>query len=658
MIITLILFSSALSVVHYLGLQEYLVIFLSFPLEYYLGFTLALVLGRVVLALYRLVPLYRSFVKSAERVASSSNAIASRLSSLQRNKVQNKQTRGYSTHARPNSKTRSGSSTSQLMKPNPSILELLRSKYRVIDRMIPLTDKIGTTLRKAFGFNNMLSFGRVGRLAPGVMRTKMFVTFLLRHYNHHGVAYTIKWLKASHVAIMKCLGENKLLSLRTLEADLPLPRLKNGLPGIIPYEDRKAIRRGNVKIIRLWLGLFGIYRLLQAPGVLKLNTITDKFSGNIPVLRASLRLAKVLNPFLALPGVREMNISSASIEPKYLIRSLSASPSNRISMFGWLTDWALIRANPLLHDTILKYLRLTNGIDMTQKLAELTHIEAEFAFFDGETLLGEKTCRPIVQHDHQMMKAALRAHGLPAGGGLGQFAIKEEAAGKIRVFALVDSITQSVLKPLHDILFSILRKIPNDGTFDQEKSIQRCMEKATASGKAFSFDLTAATDRLPVLLTQMILGNILGSQELARAWKALMVFRPFCFLDPVAKKLNIETGLKIFYKVGQPMGALSSWAGLAITHHWVVQVAARNAYPELSEHNIWFDDYEILGDDIVIFDERVAREYLILMDGLGCGINMSKSIESRRRPVFEFAKRVCWKYAVVSGISFSQVRSM
>jgi hypothetical protein len=33
---------------------------------------------------------------------------------------------------------------------------------------------------------------------------------------------------------------------------------------------------------------------------------------------------------------------------------------------------------------------------------------------------------------------------------LGQLALKKEAAGKIRVFAMVDVWTQSVLKPLHN----------------------------------------------------------------------------------------------------------------------------------------------------------------------------------------------------------------
>lgn len=90
----------------------------------------------------------------------------------------------------------------------------------------------------------------------------------------------------------------------------------------------------------------------------------------------------------------------------------------------------------------------------------------------------------------------------------GQFAIKKEAAGKIRVFALVDSVTQSVMKPLHKALFTVLRSLPNDGTFDQDASVARCTVKAAAAGKAFSFDLSAATDRLPVSLTASIIEGL------------------------------------------------------------------------------------------------------------------------------------------------------
>jgi uncharacterized protein YigE (DUF2233 family) len=61
---------------------------------------------------------------------------------------------------------------------------------------------------------------------------------------------------------------------------------------------------------------------------------------------------------------------------------------------------------------------------------------------------------------------------------LGQLALKEEAAGKVRVFAMVDGVTQSVLKPLHDFVFSLLSQFPNDATFDQSASVKRCMAKS------------------------------------------------------------------------------------------------------------------------------------------------------------------------------------
>lgn len=79
------------------------------------------------------------------------------------------------------------------------------------------------------------------------------------------------------------------------------------------------------------------------------------------------------------------------------------------------------------------------------------------------------------------------------------------------------------------------------------------------------------------------------------------------------------------------MGAYSSWAMLALTHHVVVRVAAHKV--GLSN----FRDYCILGDDIVIRNDAVASEYYNLMKALGVSINLSKSVESF--DFAEFAKR-------------------
>jgi len=133
--------------------------------------------------------------------------------------------------------------------------------------------------------------------------------------------------------------------------------------------------------------------------------------------------------------------------------------------------------------------------------------------------------------------------------------LKEEAAGKLRVFAMVDNYSQSVLKPLHKALQNLLKIIPNDGTFDQEGSVERSMKKSQVANCAFSFDLTAATDRLPVSLSAAILSSVLGF-PLGDAWRQLLVDRNYSFSDADCKKWALPGEIR--YLVGQPMGALSS----------------------------------------------------------------------------------------------------
>jgi len=85
----------------------------------------------------------------------------------------------------------------------------------------------------------------------------------------------------------------------------------------------------------------------------------------------------------------------------------------------------------------------------------------------------------------------------------GKLALKFEAAGKVRVFAMVDGWTQSVLKALHHALFDILSNIPQDGTFNQLKPVHELMSRGFK--EFYSFDLSAATDRLPIDLQVRVL---------------------------------------------------------------------------------------------------------------------------------------------------------
>jgi hypothetical protein len=56
-------------------------------------------------------------------------------------------------------------------------------------------------------------------------------------------------------------------------------------------------------------------------------------------------------------------------------------------------------------------------------------------------------------------------------------------------------------------LFSLLKTIPQDGTFDQDKPLDILLSKDLES-TIYSFDLSAATDRLPMDIQQDILNVI------------------------------------------------------------------------------------------------------------------------------------------------------
>jgi len=100
------------------------------------------------------------------------------------------------------------------------------------------------------------------------------------------------------------------------------------------------------------------------------------------------------------------------------------------------------------------------------------------------------------------------------------------------------------------------------------------------------------------------------------------------------------------YGAGQPMGALTSWAVFSLTHHILVQYAAYKAHGKLR----WFEDYALLGDDIVLADAKVAQVYLTLLQVIGVEVGLAKSLISSNGS-FEFAKRTFIRGQEASWIS-------
>jgi hypothetical protein len=204
--------------------------------------------------------------------------------------------------------------------------------------------------------------------------------------------------------------------------------------------------------------------------------------------------------------------------------------------------------------------------------------------------------------------------------------------GKTRVIAILDYWSQSALIPLHNYLNRCLRKIKQDGTYNQNSFIRVLRN---CQGPFYSFDLTNATDRMPIALQQKVLERIIG-RERSRAWGRILTEWEY----PYRK---LASGVK--YACGQPMGAYLSWPTMALTYHYLVKLSDLRA--GISN----FQDYSLLGDDIVIANTLVAAKYKELLSILDMPISDTKTHVSNH--MYEFAKRWVYNQEEVTGFSIS-----
>nr|UPW42131.1 MAG: putative RNA dependent RNA polymerase [Xinjiang farmland mitovirus 5] len=232
---------------------------------------------------------------------------------------------------------------------------------------------------------------------------------------------------------------------------------------------------------------------------------------------------------------------------------------------------------------------------------------------------------------------------------IGRLSIVKDPDCKMRVIAILDYVSQFILKPIHLSIFGKLRNFECDRTFTQEPHASWLNN----SEHFWSLDLSAATDRLPMDLQTKLMNYMFNSVELANSWRSLLqreyafpipsqksgwYYAPLLGLAPTQWRVLAATPAKrngcygANYSVGQPMGAYSSWASLAVTHHLIVQYAAH-----LCGRPIGFNQYILLGDDIVIKDNAVALKYIWVMTQLGVDISESKTHVSK--DTYEFAKR-------------------
>jgi hypothetical protein len=233
----------------------------------------------------------------------------------------------------------------------------------------------------------------------------------------------------------------------------------------------------------------------------------------------------------------------------------------------------------------------------------------------------------------QSFKHSISINDIPNYPILGKFSFVKDPEAKLRIIAISDFYTQLILKPIHNRILRLLRGINCDRTFTQNP-----MHKWKDNGESFySLDLSAATDRFPISLQEQLL-SFIWNDKIASSWRQVLSEREFALELPSKCSPNIVdknwSDLKIDsykYACGQPMGTYSSWAVFTLTHHFIVYYCAR-----LCGHKT-FNQYIILGDDIVIKDDDVAARYREIMESLGVEISVQKTHVSK--DTYEFAKR-------------------
>jgi hypothetical protein len=91
---------------------------------------------------------------------------------------------------------------------------------------------------------------------------------------HSGLKGLVIYLKASQVLLQQVVGGFRVLDLAELK--VRPSRNRAGLPLIIPAGVRVRISRDrDIKTIRLWMTLLGLYRILEFRGKLSLSTIVS-----------------------------------------------------------------------------------------------------------------------------------------------------------------------------------------------------------------------------------------------------------------------------------------------------------------------------------------------------------------------------------------------
>jgi hypothetical protein len=412
----------------------------------------------------------------------------------------------------------------------------------------------------------------------------------------------------------------------------PIAVDRSGLPRWLPVGVRSGLRDRSLLFIRVYTTMLNSYKAFIIPGC---EPDFSSIESPHPEIDPEELLAfeSFCRGYWSREGLsREGHI--LELKPPQPIAVRTAGPNGPVSMLAAGLDTLAWE-----QDDVSK---LTRIWDLLPEEPNYPKGDLDVAFLSRHGLLPDRylgkritlrelfdmvrleTKRDLERGDDRTVHLRKAANDRLRDFGLGKLSLKFEAAGKVRIFAIVDYWTQCSLRPIHDYLFGILRRIPQDATFNQEGAT----ESFAAEGHkdVYSYDLKSATDLIPLELYKAAFRPLFG-EPLVEAWFSLLTDRSFrYFPDPQDKQVYREYR----YTRGQPMGAYSSWGALAVLHHLLVLYAARRSHSRPT--------YRVLGDDVVIAGQGLAEAYIGLTRIFSIPVGLAKSYVSHQGG-FNFANQ-------------------
>jgi len=394
---------------------------------------------------------------------------------------------------------------------------------------------------------------------------------------------------------------------------------KTGYPSIIPLRWRgfiksldfsKELRAVDKRQLVGILTILNTFRCFPTKVIADLSTITGPFMG----------LAKSLDHESIVGGLLDIGMDRPRSLSMRMLGMTASGPNAKVSMWGSLLDMVALIKSPRIWWMCLKLLFHTKNWTFTLIFLFYTLIMSVVYLSTS-----------VIYPWRDLF--------------IGRLSVVFDQAGKARVVAMTNWWIQCLFEPIHRSIFDGLKGIAQvDGTFNQEGCLSEFIRRTPSDKTIYSFDLSAATDRLPLELQKDIMSIWLGNHCISDLWSQIIsniswYYRPslvhkdgsFFSEDDYNEVKGRYSDFLVKYSVGQPMGALSSWAMLALTHHVIVRIAALKAGLK------GFTGYLVLGDDIVIADDVVAENYKLIMLNLGLEINLNKSVIARGS--CEFAKK-------------------